>query len=135
MSPAEDRPPEPPPEGVRSTPGPPSEESGPVPVRDLMKQMSAPAHEAPAAPAPSSPPADRPFEREGERWIARPAGEGAYGTGRAGAARLMAVHFFRAAEAGTPLREALIPARAFEDMAEEELRALCARATPIELDR
>ena len=78
---------------------------------------------------------ERTFEREGETWCARPSGAGAYGTGARGQARLVAVHFFRGEEPDTPVREALVAAGAFPHLRPEELRALCDRATPIDLDR
>lgn len=106
--------------------------NGPVPVRDLMKQMvSRPEAEG----EPRWEGDDRTFEMDGETWSARPAGAGAYGTGARGQARLMAVHFFRDEDPGTPVREALVPAADFSHLRPEELRALFDRATPIDLDR
>ena len=105
---------------------------GPVPVRDLMKRVGSqpeadgePRWEADA----------REFEHEQEPWLAQVAGAGAYGTGRNGRARLVAVHFFREADPETPIREALVPAGRFPHLRPEELRSLFQRATPIELDR
>ena len=86
--------------------------------------------ESPGSPA-GVPVAEREFERDGEPWLARPAGSGAYGTGRAGSARLLAIHFFRAADPAKPLREALLTAGAFDGLDPSELRVLCDRATPI----
>ena len=104
---------------------------GPVPVRDLMKQMTP----EPGAPAAEEEPRwdrpDRAFEVGGEEWLARSAGAGAYGTGRRGAARLLAVHFCRASEPDAPVREALVPAGVFPHLRPEELSALFERATPI----
>jgi hypothetical protein len=128
----------------------PSSESGPVPVRDLLKQTgdaSAPAEaEAPAPAGPDRPedsgaaPAEaqsggRTFEVDGETWLARAAGVGLYGTGRLGSARLVAVHFFRASEPAEPVREALVPASDFWRLQPAELRVVCERATPIEVQR
>jgi hypothetical protein len=109
---------------------------GPVPVRDLMRPGSgepAPSHGAEEDPQWER--LERGFDADDGAWIVRGAGEGAYGTGRTGTARLVAVHFFRADAPETPVREALVPAGVFPDMAAEELRALFGRATPIDLDR
>ena len=132
--PADERPPEDPPERVRSTPG--ASGSGPVPVRDLMK---------PAAPDVETPPeadedprwdgVEHGFDLDDESWIVRSAGAGAYGTGRLGTARLVAVHFYRATAPDTPVREALLPAGVFPHLAPEELREVFERATPIEVER
>lgn len=128
----EDRPPEPPPEQVRSTPGPP----GPVPVRDLMKRMTPEPDPAPGADAdPLWEGAERGFETGDVAWIARSAGAGAYGTGRLGTARLVAVHFYRRDDPATPVREALVSAGAFPHLGPAELRELFERATPIVVDR
>jgi hypothetical protein len=129
----------------------PSPESGPVPVRDLLKQTgagaSAPAEaEAPALAArdrledTGAAPAEgqvgeRAFEVADETWLARPAGVGLYGTGRLGSARLVAVHFFRVSEPERPVREALVPASDFRRLEPAELRVVFERATPIELER
>jgi hypothetical protein len=75
------------------------------------------------------------FEMDDEEWVARVAGRGAYGTGGRGRARLLAVHFIRAADPERPVREALIPAGVFSALRASELRELYKRATPIELDR
>lgn len=106
--------------------------SGPVPVRDLMRKAS-PRPEAEGEPRWESD--ERTFELEGARWTVRSAGAGSYGTGRLGAARLLAVHFFREDEPELPVREALLPAGAFPNLREEELRALFQAATPIEVGR
>lgn len=117
-------------EGSPESKAPPP--AGPVPVRDVMRQgPGAPAGEE-VEPAWES--EDREFEANGEEWVARVAGRGAYGTGRRGKAVLVAVHFHRAAEPETPLREALIPAASFPVLRPEELASLLERATPIELD-
>lgn len=137
-----DRPVEPAPEGVRSTPGASGPApAGPVPVRDLMKTPGAgpdaagepgEAGEQPGAVAEGT---TLEFDREDGRWLAREAGSGAYGTGRLGTARLVAVHFCHGEDPGTPVREALISAGTFADLAPEELRDLFDRATPVELER
>ena len=113
-------------------PDPPPAAGGPVPVRDLMRGRSPAAEEA-VEPAWET--EDREFEADGADWIARVAGRGAYGTGQRGAALLVAVHFYRADEPETPLREALLPAAAFPLLRPEELTDLLDRATPIELER
>lgn len=133
-----------------------SDESGPVPVRDLVQpRPAAPADAAPeAGETDEAGEADRPgggreaassdpgvqarehrFEHESEVWVARRAGEGSYGTGPRGAARLVAVHFFRESEPDRPVREALLAAGAFDGLRPEELRTMLEAATPIELDR
>lgn len=123
----------------------PASESGPVPVRDLLKQAqegttpTEPASPSAAGPgasgAAAAPPLERSFEVAGEEWLARPAGIGLYGTGRPGSARLMAVHFVRASDPDEPVREALVPAGEFASLGDGELRDLFERATPIELER
>jgi hypothetical protein len=108
----------------------PKRPGGPVPVRDLMKTRS-PEPEAEGEPRWEGD--THAFEMDGEEWGARSAGAGAYGTGRTGAARLVAVHFFRSADPETPVREALLPAERLRHLRPEELRELFERATPIEL--
>jgi hypothetical protein len=71
------------------------------------------------------------FEYEGERWIARVAGEGALGTGRVGLGYVEAVHFCNANAPDQPLREALLAAGRFDTLHEIELAELCGDATPI----
>lgn len=105
---------------------------GPVPVRDLMKQMVS-RPEAEGEPRWEGP--EHTFEMEDETWAARAAGAGAYGTGTSGRARLVAVHFYREDAPDTPVREALVAAGVFEHLRPEELRRLYDQATPIELDR
>jgi hypothetical protein len=105
--------------------------SGPVPVRDLMKQMVA---QPEAEGEPRWEGAEHTFERGEETWLARTAGAGAYGTGPRGRARLVAVHFFHEEDPGTPVREALVAAGQFPHLQPEELRVLFDRSTPIELD-
>ena len=106
--------------------------NGPVPVRDLMKQMvSQPEAEG----EPRWEGTEHTVEIDGEEWRVRVAGAGSYGTGDRGSARLVAVHFHREAEPETPVREALVPAGRFPHLRPEELRTLFERATPIELDR
>lgn len=99
--------------------------TGPVPVRDLIGQREA----EPAAEAGDV--LELRFEVDGEEWLARSAGAGCYGTGARGAARLLAVHFYRARAAEEPVREALIPAGLFAGMRTEQLVEAWARATPI----
>lgn len=123
---------EPPPERVKSTPGP----AGPVPVRDLMKRMTPEPEAAPGAEAdPRWDRMERTFQAGDETWVVRSAGAGAYGTGRLGTARLVAVHFFRESAPDAPVREALLPAGVFPDLGATELRELFDRATPIDLER
>lgn len=107
------------------------EGTGPVPVRDLMK-VPAPEPEGDAELLWEG--SERTFELGGETWTARPAGTGAYGTGDHGAARLLAIHFYRASDPDRPVREALVPAGVFAGLWPDELRTLYQRATPIELD-
>ena len=110
----------------------PDEEGGPVPVRDLMKQMA-------PEPEPEGEPRwdgiERGFENDEGEWLVRAAGTGAIGTGQSGAARVMAVHFFRRDDPETPVREALVAAGRFPDLRPEELGELYERATPIEVGR
>ena len=108
-------------------------DGGPVPVRDLMRRMAGGRAE-PTTPArePAWKGVEEAFDADGEQWIARAAGTGAYGTGRLGQARLVAVHFFRESDPRTPLREALVPTARFPHLRPEELRELLAEATPIE---
>lgn len=106
--------------------------AGPVPVRELLSQRGgSPAQGGEPAPA-ADMPAERGFDAGGESWLARPAGAGCYGTGRRGAARLMAVHFFRAEAASDPVREALLPASVFAELRPEEWVRVWSEATPIE---
>jgi hypothetical protein len=133
---------------------------GPVPVRDLLKQLGpdvppdvaaeAGAQEDTPAPAPATelrdgawtdPDGDgdsviteHAFELDGVDWIARPAGLGCYGTGRRGMALLQAVHFYRADAPERPVREALLPASRFQQLTPADLVALFHGATPIELN-
>lgn len=142
-TPENDGPREPPPERVRSTPGPAEPEladpapsaPGPVPVRDLMRPSppESEPREGEAGPRPVV--IEREFEREDGLWIARNAGAGAYGTGRLGTARLVAVHFYHEDDPEVPVREALVAAGRFPQLGAEELSELFERATPIELDR
>lgn len=134
---------EPPPEGVRSTPGsaepepprPAPAAPGPVPVRDLMRPSTPGSDTGEAAGGPPPVVIEREFEREDGLWIARNAGAGAYGTGRLGTARLVAVHFYHVDDPQVPVREALVAAGRFPHLGAEELGELFERATPIELDR
>lgn len=105
---------------------------GPVPVRDLMKQMvSQPEAEG----EPRWEGTQLTFEMDDEMWVARAAGAGAYGTGSHGKARLVAVHFYREETPDTPVREALVAADRLPHLGPEELWVLYDRATPIDLDR
>jgi hypothetical protein len=128
-----------------------SSESGPVPVRDLLKQTGEGPGRSGATPAgaaaddrepdavgalePEAEVGERAFRMGEETWLARPAGEGLYGTGRLGSARLAAVHFFRASEPERPVREALVSVSEFGRLDGTELSALYERATPIEMER
>lgn len=107
------------------------EGTGPVPVRDLMK-VPTPVPVGDAEPLWEG--SERAFEMEGEEWMARSAGTGAYGTGGHGVARLLAVHFYRASDPDHPVREALLAAGLFAGLCPDELRTLYQRATPIDLD-
>jgi hypothetical protein len=133
---------------------------GPVPVRDLLKQLGADvppdlsgdagAQEDATVPPPApdrragawADPGDdadsaiteHAFELDGVEWIARPAGLGCYGTGRRGMALLQAVHFYRADAPDRPVREALLPASRFQQLTPADLVELCHGATPIELN-
>lgn len=114
----------------------PAPARGPVPVRDLMKAMAPdPEPDTEVASRGDGLGLESGFENEDGAWIVRSTGAGAYGTGRTGAARLVAVHFFREAAPETPVREALVPAGVFPHLGPGELRALFDRATPIDLDR
>lgn len=75
---------------------------------------------------------ERAFMADGEGWLARPAGEGAIGSGRVGSGSVAAVHFFLASEPTRPLREGLVPRGRFAGLFEAELVELWAGATPIE---
>jgi hypothetical protein len=107
-------------------------DAGPVPVRHLVGE---PEEEGPieaSPPAGPGGPVGRTFEAGGEAWVARPAGAGCYGTGRRGVARILAVHFFRAASPDEPEREALVPAALFGELRPTEWVEVWSRATPIE---
>lgn len=109
------------------------EGTGPVPVRDLMNVPSTePEVEAEGEPRWEGD--EQRFDLDGEAWTVRTAGAGSYGTGGVGAARLLAVHFYRAADPERPVREALVPAARFVDLWPDELRTLFRRATPIQWD-
>lgn len=73
----------------------------------------------------------RSFVHEGEEWLAWLSGAGAYGTGTFGPASLEAVHFAKAADPGTPLYEALLPAGRFHGLFDDELVELLRRASRI----
>jgi hypothetical protein len=102
----------------------------PISARAAMG-AAAPETDQPERPAA---PAHR-FEHRGREWLARIAGEGAYGTGGRGRAYVVAIHFCPVQDDGNPVREALIPAARFDGLDEEELRTIFDRATPIETDQ
>jgi hypothetical protein len=77
------------------------------------------------------PKAEREFQHEGRRWLARLGGTGAYGTGSYGLGLVEAVHFFDAGEPERPLREALIARGRFEGLFDVELISLLQAARPI----
>lgn len=108
---------------------------GPVPVRASMGAASSEEPATEQAGKAAEPAAVRRFRHGEEEWLACVAGESAYGTGERGAAYLVAVHFFRASDDATPLKEALIPAARFSGLAEPELRELLNEAVTIDLDR
>lgn len=131
----------------------PDAPDGPVPVRDLLRQLGQDSPGATDAGLEagagsvaerSTSPSDQDvelgpavteqaFEMDGVEWLARPAGLGCYGTGRRGMALLQAVHFYRADEPDRPVREALLSASRFPHLDAAELPAIFARATPVEL--
>ncbi|HUH11924.1 MAG TPA: hypothetical protein VMK65_02395 [Longimicrobiales bacterium] len=100
---------------------------GPVPVREALAHLDTEAEAEPAAPADPG----RRFELDGQAWLARLAGAGAGGTGRAAPAYIEAVHFCREEEPQHPLREALLPRGRFHGLYDEELGALWRRAVEI----
>ena len=106
--------------------------SGPVPVRDLMNPATS---ELEAEGEPRWEEDERAFDLDGEEWLVRPSGAGSYGTGRLGAARLLALHFYRADAPDRPVREALVPQAQFLTLRDVELGALFRKATPIDLER
>jgi hypothetical protein len=85
-----------------------------------------PPHELPALPA-----VELTFDAAGESWLARLGGKGACGTGSYGLGLVEAVHFFRAAAPGKPVREALLARGRFTHLYPAELVSLWAQATPI----
>ena len=85
--------------------------------------------DAPGPPAEQAPEAG--IEVEGEKWIARPAGVGSYGTGITARASVMAIHFFRFAEPGHAVREVLTSTGDFAALYDEELLELFRRSRPI----
>lgn len=106
-------------------------EKGPVPVRDLMRQIT-PEVEADGEARWEG--VEKSFEAGGVTWHVRTAGAAAYGTGTKGTARVLAVHFFREEDPERPVREALVPAGVFPHLVAEELRALFDQAIPIDLE-
>jgi hypothetical protein len=108
-----------------------NEQNGPTPVRASMG-AGAPEQEPKATAQPGF---VKRFRHGGQEWLARIAGESAYGTGQEGMAYLVAVHFFHASDDATPLKEALLPAARFPGLVEPELEALLEQAVAIDLDR
>jgi len=104
------------------------EQRKPISARAAMG-AAAPETEAPAEALPA--PTHRFRHGDGE-WLARIAGEGAYGTGGTGRAYVVAVHFCPADNDEDPVREVLIPAARFDGLDETELQDLFERASPIE---
>ncbi len=104
------------------------EQRKPISARAAMG-AAAPETEAPAEALPA--PTHRFRHGDGE-WLARIAGEGAYGSGRTGRAYVVAVHFCPADNDEDPVREVLIPAARFDGLDETELQDLFERASPIE---
>ncbi len=85
--------------------------------------------------APGREPPVKRFRHGEEEWLARIAGQSAYGTGGRGMAYLVAVHFLRAVDDTTPLKEVLIPAARFRGLSEPELQTLLDEAVTIDLER
>lgn len=73
----------------------------------------------------------RRFTVEGEAWIARVAGRAGVGTTRPVAGVIAVVHFSRAEEPDTPVRQAYLVASRFEALYEDELLELFHSAKPI----
>lgn len=73
---------------------------------------------------PSPPGPERYFLMDGEVWIARQVGEARVGSSALGAAAIVTIRFYHAAEPDRPLKEALLPRGRFELLYDEELRAL-----------
>ena len=90
-----------------------SERAGPIPVRELMSHLSTDTDTSaaePPAPGDDGAAAEEVrFEHEGVEWVAREAGEAAWGTDVAVAPVAVAVHFYRAENPAYPAREALLP--------------------------
>lgn len=103
----------------------------PLPARDAGTAGGRKSPEPVRDPADHGTVAGQVFEVDGERWLARTAGAGAGGTGRAGPAYLEAIHFFRVAEPDEPRREALLARRRLPELFDSELAALFRGATPI----
>ena len=66
----------------------------------------------------------REFTADGKEWVARCSGTGAYGTGIYGLGLIEAVHFATREAPDVPVLEALLPARAFEKLYDDDLLAL-----------
>lgn len=120
----------------------PDDIGGPTPARAAFEEIAeetvppeepARRHDAhPPAEAPPAPPVpEQRFDADGVEWIARVAGEGMGGTGFPGRAHIIAIHFFRADDPDTPVRETLTAAGRFEALYDEELRQLLHSARPI----
>lgn len=73
----------------------------------------------------------RNFIHDGMEWFAWPSGSSAYGTGTIGPAALEAVHFARSDAPEVPVYEALISARRFFAMFDDELITLLAGARKV----
>ncbi|MEX1182668.1 MAG: hypothetical protein WEF86_05500 [Gemmatimonadota bacterium] len=74
---------------------------------------------------------ERWFEINDEKWVARPSGKGAWGTGSYGLGLVDAVHFCRAEDPHAPVAEALLPHGRFDALYDEELAHLLAGAVLI----
>ena len=115
--------------------GPPAE--GGARIEPITPPQAAPPDavtgpaESAAPAAPAEPPIEAGFEADGEKWIARPAGVGSYGTGITARASILAIHFFRYAEPDRPVREVLTSTGRFDALYDEELRDLLARSRPV----
>lgn len=87
-------------------------------AQDLIRSIE-PERSPPSPPGP-----ERYFLMDGEAWIARQVGEASVGSSALGAASIVTIRFYRAAEPDRPQREALLPRGRFEMLYDEELRAL-----------
>lgn len=73
----------------------------------------------------------RRFTVDGEAWIAQVAGRAGVGTTGPVVGAIAVVHFFRAEEPDTPVRQAYLAASRFEALYEAELLELFHSAKPI----